>query len=51
MEKKSLKPYVTNYNVLIVQDLWQAHYLAEGIHKIKCKYRHDNEKCETCGIK
>ena len=26
-------------------------HLAEGIHKIKCKYRHDNEKCETCGIK
>ena len=25
--------------------------LAEGIHKIKCKYGHDNEKCETCGIK
>ena len=25
--------------------------LAEGIHDIKCKYRHDNKKCETCGIK
>ena len=25
--------------------------LAEGIHKIQCKYGHDNEKCETCGIK
>ena len=25
--------------------------LAEGIHKIKCKYGHDNKKCETCGIK
>ena len=24
--------------------------LSEGIHKIKCKYRH-NEKYETCGIK
>ena len=22
--------------------------LAEGIHKIKCKYRHDDKKCETC---
>ena len=22
-------------------------YLAEGIHKIKCKYGHDNEKCEN----
>ena len=25
--------------------------LAGGIHKIKCKYRRNNEKCETCGIK
>ena len=24
--------------------------LAEGIHKIKFKYKHD-KKCETCGIK
>ena len=25
--------------------------LAEGTHDIKCKYGHDNNKCETCGIK
>ena len=25
--------------------------LAEGIHKIKCKYGHDNKKCETYGTK
>ena len=25
--------------------------LDEGIHKIKCKYGHDDKKCETCGIK
>ena len=25
--------------------------LAEGIHKIKCKYAHDNKKYETCRIK
>ena len=25
--------------------------LAGGIHKIKCKYRHDNKKCETGLIK
>ena len=25
--------------------------LSEGIHRIKCKYRHDDKKCETCGIK
>ena len=24
--------------------------LAEGIHKIKYKNKHNNEKCETCGI-
>ena len=25
--------------------------LSEGIYRIKCKLRHDNKKCETCGIK
>ena len=25
--------------------------LSEGIHRIKCKYRHDEKKCEACGIK
>ena len=25
--------------------------LAEGIHKIKCKYRHEYKKYETCQIK
>ena len=24
--------------------------LADGIHKIKCKYEYGNKKCETCGI-
>ena len=28
-----------------------ADNLAERILKIKCKYRHDNKKCEKCGIK
>ena len=23
---------------------------SEGIHEIKCKYKHDDTKCETCGI-
>ena len=22
--------------------------LSEGVHKIKCKYGHDDKKCETC---
>ena len=25
--------------------------LSEGIHKVKCKYTHDDKKCETCRIK
>ena len=25
--------------------------LSERIHKIKCKFGHDDKKCETCGIK
>ena len=23
---------------------------SRGIHRIKCKYGHDDKKCETCGI-
>ena len=25
--------------------------LSEGIHRIICKYKHDNKNCETCQIK
>ena len=28
-----------------------ANNLAEGTHKIKCKYRHHNKNFETCGVK
>ena len=28
-----------------------ANNLCGGIHGIKCKYGHDDEKCETCEIK
>ena len=28
-----------------------VHNVFEGIHRIKCKYRHDDDKCETCRIK
>ena len=24
--------------------------LSEGIHRIKCKYQHNDKKCETCRI-
>ena len=36
MEKKLQKPYLTDYNLLIVQNLWQAHsqILLRGIYKI-----------------
>ena len=26
-------------------------YPSEGIHWVKCKYGHDDKKCETCRIK
>ena len=57
MEKKLQKPYPTDSNSLIVQDLVTSSLsnivdnLAKGIHKIKCKYGHYDKKCETCGIK
>ena len=39
-------------NLLLAQDLWQSHYQILLKEFIKtCKYGHDNEKCETCGIK
>ena len=25
--------------------------LSEGLHRIKCKSRYNDKKCETCGIK
>ena len=28
-----------------------ANNLFDGIRRIKCKYGHDDKKCETCGIK
>ena len=50
MVKKLQKIYPTCYNLLIVQALWQAHYQILSItFKIKCKHRHDQIKCETCG--
>ena len=29
----------------------QAHYLAEGIHYIKCKFEDDDKRCETWIVK
>ena len=25
--------------------------LSEGMHRIKCKFEHDDKKCEVCGFK
>ena len=37
---------------MIAQDLSNlVDDLAEGIYRIKCKYRHGNKKCKTSGIK
>ena len=35
MEKKLHKSYITDYNLLIVQDLWQAHYQILSIVLLK----------------
>ena len=57
MENKLQKPYLTDYFIdsarVMVSSLSNlANNLAEGIHRIKCKckYGHDNKKCETCRI-
>ena len=35
-----------------MQDLWNlVNNHAEGIHKTKCIYPHNDKECETCRIK
>ena len=57
MEKKLQKIYLTYYSLLIAQDLRQAHYQIVSIIFLKefiafkCKSGHNDQKCETCGIK
>ena len=57
MEKKLQKIYPTDYNFLIAQYIWQAHYqtlskifLKEFI-KLNLNIGHDDKKCETCVTK
>ena len=56
-EKKSQKPYLTDYKLLIPQDLWQVHYrpiliiLLNEFRKINVNTDITKEKCEICGIK
>ena len=57
IEKKFQKPYLTNYNLLIVQDLRQAYYqilliiLLKEFIKLNGKMNTIVKKCEMCGIK
>ena len=54
-EEEVTKKYILrNYNLLIAQGVWQAHYqilsiiFYKEIYKIKCKYGHNDKKWETC---
>ena len=56
---KELKPKIVSYNLKFTESARflksllsnLVNNLAEGIQKIRCKYRHDNKKCEEFGIK
>ena len=61
MEKKLRKTYKKNISYTL-QFIDSAKFVAsslsnlvnnlsEGNQRIKCKYRYDDKKCETCGIK
>ena len=56
MEKKLQKPYVTNYSLLIPQDLWHVHYQIFLIFLLK-EFLDLNsnmymiKKCKICGSK
>ena len=56
MEKILQKPYPTDCNLLIVQDLWQAHYqvlliLLKEFIKLNANTNTMIRKIETCKIK
>ena len=57
MEKKLQKIYPAYYNLLIAQDLWQAHYQVMSIiflkEFIRLNINMDTfiKKCENCRIK
>ena len=55
MEKK-LQKYIlriTIYSAKFMASLLSnlVHNVFEGIHRIRCKYRYDDDKCEICRIK
>ena len=55
MEKKLQKIYLTYYNLLILEDLWQAHYQIFSIiflkEFIELNVKNDDKTYETCGTK
>ena len=51
MEKKLQKIYLTYYNLLIAQEIWQDRYQILSIIFLMEFIEHDDKKCGTCGIK
>ena len=57
MEPILHKIYLTCKSLLIVHRFMArslsnlVNNLSEGTHRVKFKYKHDDKKCETCGIK
>ena len=58
MEKKLQKIYICYILKFIDGTRFMAsslpnlvNNLSQGIHRIKCNFRHNNNKCEICGIK
>lgn len=56
MKVKLQKPYLLNFNLLVVQDLWKARYLIllislqKEIIKLNVNISIIGKKCVTCGI-
>ena len=57
MERKLQKIYLKDYNLLGIARFMgnslpnPVNNLFHEIHKIKCKYGHNDKKCETCEVK
>ena len=55
MEKKLQKnisyilQFIDNTRIMVSSLSNLVSNRSEGIHRIKCKHRHDDKKCETCG--
>ena len=52
MQKTSyILQFIDNTRFMASSLLNLVNNLSEGIHRSKCKFDHDNKKCETCRIK